>query len=67
MKTPTLGKVKDDRVDAQRLSCKQLELSPTEADLALHAMIIYMNLKSNEVSDNTRRMAQKLSQYILKY
>jgi hypothetical protein len=41
-----------------------LELDLDESSLALHALRAYINMKGNEVSENTCELEQKLQTYI---
>lgn len=41
-----------------------LELDLDEASLALHALRAYINMKGNEVSQNTKDLENKLEVYI---
>ncbi len=41
-----------------------LELDLDESSLALHALRAYINMKGNEVSQNTRDLENKLQAYI---
>ena len=41
-----------------------VSLDDSEASLALHALRFYMNIKGNEISDNTRRLEAKLNNFL---